>query len=227
MTEIEYNIHKVMENISLAARRSGRNPEEITLVAVSKTVNVHSIMAAYEAGISNFGENIVQDFKKKYLEVSSPLNWHLIGHLQSNKVKYIVDKVALIHSLDRLSLAKEIDKQGQKLAKKIAVLVQVNVAQEESKFGLTLEETEPFILDVSRNYPHINIKGLMTIAPYVQDPEEVRPVFTKLRNLQQSLQEKEIPRVEMQYLSMGMTNDYLCAIEEGANIVRIGTAIFG
>ncbi|MBZ4687015.1 MAG: dependent protein [Clostridia bacterium] len=227
MTEIEYNIQKVRENIALAAQRYGRDPQEITLVAVSKTVGPPSIMAAYEAGINNFGENRAQDLREKYDQISSPINWHFIGHLQSNKVKYIIDKVTLIHSLDGFSLAKEINKQAEKFKKTMDVLVQVNVAEEKSKFGLAVEETESFIHEVSKNYPNINIKGLMTIAPYVEDPEEVRPVFAKLRDLKEKLQQKEIPRVEMKYLSMGMTNDYMCAIEEGANIVRIGTAIFG
>lgn len=226
MPQIAENLEKVREKINAAAQRAGRNSAEIKLVAVTKTVDVPQIEEAITAGITAIGENRVQEVRKKYPEVTLPVEWHLIGHLQTNKVKYIIDKVDLIHSLDRFSLAEEISKRAQQAGRIMPVLVQVNVAEEESKFGLKVEETEDFIRQVSQ-LEGISIQGLMTIAPYVEDPEEVRPVFRKLKELSEEIQGKALPKVEMKYLSMGMSNDYEVAIEEGANLIRIGTAIFG
>lgn len=226
LPKIAENLEKVRKKIEAAAQRAGRDPAEIKLVAVTKTVEVPQIEEAIAAGITAIGENRVQELRKKYPEVTLPVEWHLIGHLQTNKVKYIVDKVDLVHSLDRFSLAQEIAKRAQQAGRIMPVLVQVNVAQEETKFGLRVEETEEFIRRVSE-LEGIKIQGLMTIAPYVEDPEEVRPVFRKLKELSEEIQDKAIPKVEMKYLSMGMSNDYEVAIEEGANLVRIGTAIFG
>ncbi len=163
---------------------------------------------------------------EKYDKIGDRANFHMIGHLQSNKVKYIIDKVSLIHSLDRLSLAKELQKRARKLGITVNALIQVNVAEEESKFGLKVDEVIPFIKEI-KAFENIKIKGLMTIAPYVEDPEEVRWVFRDLRKLSQDIAKMNFENVEMNILSMGMTNDYKVAIEEGANMIRIGTGLFG
>lgn len=226
MSVIAENLETVREKIAAAAQRVGRDPAEIKLVAVTKTVDVPTIEEGIKAGITAIGENRVQEIRKKYPEIQSPVEWHLIGHLQTNKVKYIIDKVDLIHSLDRYSLAQEISKRAQQAGTTMSVLVQVNVAEEETKFGLKVEETEEFIKEVTQ-LEGIKILGLMTMAPYVENPEEVRFVFKKLKELSEKIGNLNLPQVEMKYLSMGMSNDYEVAIEEGANIVRVGSAIFG
>lgn len=226
MSVIVENLETVREKIAAAAQRVGRDPAEIKLVAVTKTVDVPTIEEGIKAGITAIGENRVQEIRKKYPEIQSPVEWHLIGHLQTNKVKYIIDKVDLIHSLDRYSLAQEISKRAQQAGTTMSVLVQVNVAEEETKFGLKVEETEEFIKEVTQ-LEGIKILGLMTMAPYVENPEEVRFVFKKLKELSEKIGNLNLPQVEMKYLSMGMSNDYEVAIEEGANIVRVGSAIFG
>lgn len=226
--DLQKNFEKVLENINNAARRAGRNPEDITLIGVTKTVNEDVVRDALKLGIKNIGENRVQEIQKKYdtIREDDDSVLHLIGHLQTNKVKYIVEKVDLIHSLDRLSLAKELQKRCKKEDISINALIQVNIAEEESKFGLKEGEVITFIESLLE-YDRINIKGLMTIAPYAEDPEDVRGVFKQLRELSQEVEKKGYKGVEMKYLSMGMTNDYEIAIEEGANMVRIGTALFG
>lgn len=208
--------------------RVGRDPEEITLVAVTKTIDVDIMNQAIKLGIKNIGENRVQEIQRKHDLVidSEKLNWHMIGHLQSNKVKYIIDKVSLIHSLDRISLAKELQKRAKQINKCIDTLIQVNISEEQTKFGLKKDEVIKFIESVSK-YNNIKIKGLMTIAPYHENSENTRYVFKQLKELSESIEAKKYKNIEMKYLSMGMTNDYEIAIEEGANIVRIGTGLFG
>ncbi len=227
MPDIINNIEQVKRKIVLSAKKSNRNPQKIKLVAVSKTVDSDEVLMAYKAGIYDFGENRAQEIKNKFKDISDPIRWHFIGNLQSNKVKYIIDKVTMIHSLERYSLANEIDKQAKKINKIVNVLVQVNVAEEETKSGINVKEAESFIREIANAFSNIRIKGFMTIAPHVVDPEEARPVFGELRDLFINIKKKNYTGVDMEYLSMGMTNDYTVAIEEGANIVRIGTAIFG
>lgn len=217
---------KVQENIENALIRSGRKSENVNIIAVTKTVDVDIINEIISLGINNIGENKVQEIQKKYDNISDNVNWHMIGHLQSNKVKYIVDKVNLIHSLDRLSLAKEINKRAKAKGIVKDVLIQVNISEEKSKFGLKKEEVVPFIEKILE-MENIRIKGLMTMAPYVDNPEEVRYVFRDLKNLGYQIENRNYEKVEMEYFSMGMTNDYKVAIEEGSNMVRLGTALFG
>jgi len=223
---IKENILKVRENIRKAAERSGRTIDDITLIAVTKTVEPERIAAAIDEGITDLGENRVQELCSKFDKLGKPCNWHLIGHLQTNKVKYIIDKVKLIHSVDSLELAQEIQKRAKKADRIVDILVQVNVAQEETKFGIEAGETGKLVKEIS-TLPNIRVKGLMTIAPYAEKPEDVRYVFRKLKQIFDELASIKTDNVQMQYLSMGMSNDYEIAIEEGSNMVRIGTAIFG
>ena len=220
------NYDRVLEKVRAAAERSGRDADSVTLVAVSKTKPLSDIEELIKHGVREFGENKVQELDDKYEAVSTPVNWHLIGHLQTNKVKYIVDKVKLIHSVDSLKLAQVIEKEAEKKNCVCNILLEVNVAQEESKFGLTCEEVLPLVEEISK-LPHIRIKGLMTIAPFVENPEDNRVHFHKLHELLLDIKSKNIDNVDMNVLSMGMTNDYEVAVEEGATIVRVGTAIFG
>ncbi|HHV72695.1 MAG TPA: YggS family pyridoxal phosphate-dependent enzyme [Clostridia bacterium] len=221
--DIKDNIKRIRQRIEQAALRSGRNPAEVELVAVTKNVPVERIELALKEGITIVGENRVQEALKKQPFLPDNVKWHLIGHLQRNKVKKVIGKFDLIHSLDSYPLALEINKQAIKLGQTVDVLIQVNVAGEESKFGISPEKLTDFILQLAE-LPALKIKGLMTIAPYTQNPETVRPVFRKLRELREEIAAQGIP---IEYLSMGMTNDFEVAIEEGANLVRIGTGIFG
>ncbi|MBA1333768.1 MAG: UPF0001 protein YggS [Firmicutes bacterium] len=224
---IRSNIQEIEYRIAKAASMAGRSRDEIKLVGVTKTVGIETIKEAIEAGINVIGENRVQEMEEKYGKLLDyPLEWHLIGHLQSNKVKYIVDKVDLIHSIDRMSVVEEIEKRAAGIDRRVDVLLQVNVSGEETKFGIPPEKLMGFI-DRARQCKFMNIKGLMTIAPYTEDPETVRPVFRKLHEIFMELKEKKLDGVSMEYLSMGMTGDFEVAIEEGANIVRIGSGIFG
>ncbi|MCX8129969.1 MAG: YggS family pyridoxal phosphate-dependent enzyme [Clostridia bacterium] len=223
---IKHNIEDIRKRVEKAALKSGRSLSDIEIIAVSKTVEPERINKAIEAGLKNLGENRVQELCEKYDILSEECKWHLIGHLQTNKVKYIVDKVALIHSVDRIDLAREIDLRAKKAGKILDILVQINVAGEESKFGLSSEESLEFIKNVSK-FDNISVKGLMTIAPLVQNQEEVRPVFRELRKIFIDIKRENIDNINMDYLSMGMSNDFEVAIEEGSNMVRIGTAIFG
>ena len=220
------NLQQVNANIEKACAAVSRDPGEVTLVAVSKTKPVSMLQEAYDAGARVFGENKVQELCDKFEHIKSPVHWHMIGHLQTNKVKYLVDKVCLIHSVDSLKLARQISKEAEKKQVECDVLIEVNVAQEESKFGITTDETLALIREVAV-LPHVHIKGLMTIAPFVDDPEENRPVFRSLYELSKTVAKEQIPDVSMEILSMGMTNDYMVAIEEGATMVRVGTGIFG
>ena len=220
------NYYNVEQKIQEACDRSGRKRSEVTLIAVSKTKPVEMIEEIYAEGQRVFGENKVQELTAKYEIMNKDIQWHLIGHLQHNKAKYIVDKAVMIHSVDSLKLALTISKEAQKRNVLVPVLIEVNVAEEESKFGVHVPETENLIREISI-LPGIQIQGLMTIAPYVQNPEDNRPVFRKLKELSVDIAAKNIDNVTMNVLSMGMTGDYQVAIEEGATMVRVGTGIFG
>ncbi|WP_129596385.1 YggS family pyridoxal phosphate-dependent enzyme [Anaerophilus nitritogenes] len=222
---IEGNIIHIRQEIYKACEKSKRNPDEVTLIAVTKTVDSSKVNEAIAQGIEDIGENKVQEIINKCEKVS-PVSFHMIGHLQTNKVKYIIDKVKLIHSLDRISLAKEIDKRAKQHNKIMDVLIQINVAKEDTKFGMYQEDVYDF-LEKIKCFENIKVKGLMTIAPYEEDPEEVRKYFKELKKIFEEIKTKAFSHVEMKYLSMGMTNDFQIAIEEGANIIRVGTGIFG
>lgn len=223
---LKENLIKVKEHIAEACRRVGRNPEEVTLVAVSKTKPLSDIEELIGAGQMDYGENYVQELCQKYDQVSRPVRWHMIGHLQTNKVRNIIDKTVLIHSVDSVHLASRIEKEAARKDIKVDILLQVNVAGEETKFGLSDEQVTAMV-DEIRHFPHIHICGLMTSAPYVEDPEENRCYFQKLHQLFVDIGRKNIDNVDMNVLSMGMTSDYEVAIEEGATMVRVGTGIFG
>lgn len=223
---IKENAVKIRKKVRDAAEKSGRSLEDITLIAVTKTQSIEKIRHALQAGMLDLGENKVQELCDKYSLVDTECRWHLIGHLQTNKVKFIIDKVHMIHSLDRLDLANEIQKRAAKAGRTMDVLVQVNVAGEESKFGISPEEAGGFVKQLAV-YPNLRVRGLMTVAPHVQNPEDVRPVFRQLKKIFIDIRQENIDNINMDYLSMGMSNDYEVAIEEGANMVRIGTAIFG
>ncbi len=223
---LEDNFREVKQRIEEACRRSGRDPKEVTLIAVSKTKPVEMLQEAYDFGTRIFGENKVQELTDKYEQMPKDIHWHLIGHLQRNKVKYIIDKVDLIHSVDSLRLAETIDKEAQKHGLIANILIEVNVAGEESKFGLAPEEVGEFV-DQLAGFSHIKVCGLMTIAPFVENPEENRPYFQRLRKLSVDIAAKKVNNVTMSILSMGMTNDFEVAVEEGATMVRVGTGLFG
>ena len=220
------NLAQVQKNIEESCRNVNRDPGEVTLIAVSKTKPVEMLREAYDAGARVFGENKVQEIVDKYDHMPSDVKWHMIGHLQRNKVKYIVDKVAMIHSVDSFRLAETIEKEAAKKNVTVPILIEVNVAQEESKYGLKPEEVLPFIEEIA-DFSHIQIKGLMTIAPYVENAEENREIFHELKKLSVDIAAKNINNVTMSVLSMGMTGDYMVAVQEGATMVRVGTGIFG
>ena len=220
------NLQEVEEKIQSACRRAGRNRSEVTLVAVSKTKPAATLQEAYDLGVRVFGENKVQEIREKYQVLPKDIEWHMIGHLQTNKVKYIVDKVRLIHSVDSLRLAEVIEKEAEKQDRIVDILLEVNVAEEESKFGLKTAEVLPLAEKLTA-LSHIRLRGLMTIAPFVENPEKNRAIFANLHDLYVDIKEKNIDNGTVSILSMGMTNDYEVAIEEGATMVRIGTGIFG
>ena len=220
------NLSIVEEKICEACKRAGRDRSEVTLVAVSKTNPVPVLQEAYDLGVRVFGENKVQELTEKIEALPEDIEWHMIGHLQRNKVKYIAGKVALIHSVDSFRLAEEINIQAKKRGIKVPILIEVNAAGEISKFGVRPEDTLQLVRDVSE-LDGIEVKGLMTIAPYVVDSEENREIFHKIRDLSIDIDRENIDNVSMGILSMGMTGDYEVAIEEGATIVRVGTGIFG
>ena len=226
MEIIKNNLEIINEKIKKAALKASRNPEEIKLVAVTKTATIEQIEEAISAGVEIIGENKVQEAKGKYQILTADIEWHLVGHLQTNKVKYAIEIFDLIHSVDGIKLAKEIDRRSLQFGMITNVLVEVNISGEETKYGIKPEEVEPFLKEISE-FSRIRVKGLMTIAPIVEDKEEVRPYFRKLRELSKEIKKKNIKNVRMDYLSMGMTEDFEVAVEEGANIVRIGRGIFG
>lgn len=223
---IAENIAQIREQITACCVRRQRDPASVRLVAVSKVKPAAMVEEAFLAGQTIFGESYVQEFGEKAAQVKQPVEWHFIGHLQSNKVKYLRGMVSLIHSVDRLSLAQEIDRQWGKDGKTANVLIQVNLGEEESKSGTTSQELVSLVGQVAQ-LEHVRIRGLMALPPWLEDPEEVRPYFRELRSLAQEIQALKLPGVEMQDLSMGMSHDFAVAIEEGATLVRIGTAIFG
>lgn len=220
------NLKKVEEKIQQACERSGRSRSEVTLIAVSKTKPIEMMQEAMETGVNIFGENKVQEIVKKEVELPKDVEWHLIGHLQRNKVRQIAGKVKRIHSVDSLRLAEQIQKEYEKIGEIADILLEVNVAREESKYGLMPEETEDVIREIA-NFPNIKVHGLMTIAPFVEDPEKNRIHFQNLRKLLVDINAKNIDNISMDELSMGMTGDYEVAIEEGATYIRVGTGIFG
>ena len=226
MEFIKQNLAEVEEKICAACKRAGRERKEVALIAVSKTKPVEMLEACMAEGIAVFGENKVQELCEKYEVLPKDLHWHMIGHLQRNKVKYITDKVELIHSVDSLRLAQAISDDAVKKGVNVDILIEVNVGEEDSKFGLKTEETESLVREISA-LPNVFIKGLMTIAPYTEVPEDNRTIFRTLKQLSVDIERKNIDNVSMSVLSMGMTGDYEVAIEEGATMVRVGTGIFG
>ncbi len=225
-SEIKSNLDNVFQRIKTAAEKSGRKPEDIKVIAVTKTIATERINNVYEYGLRDMGENRVQELMEKYDKLPEDCKWHLIGHLQTNKVKYIIDKVEMIHSVDSLELAKEINTRAARHSRKVDILLQVNVSGEESKFGIKPEQVDDYV-DLISKMENISLRGLMTVAPYAQNPQDIRPVFRNLYNIYIDIKRKRIDNVNMDYLSMGMSNDYEVAIEEGSNLVRIGTSIFG
>ena len=226
MIDFKSRLREINENINNAAVKSGRNFSDISMIAVTKTVNADIINAAYEFGVKEIGENKVQELLGKLDQLNKNFIIHFIGHLQTNKVKYIMNNVRLIQSLDRLSLAGEIDSRAKKLGMVFPVLLEINIGSEESKSGLGTEDLKPFIEEISQ-FENICVKGLMTVAPYMEDPERVRPYFRRMKELFEASKGSGRKDFSMEYLSMGMSNDYEVAVEEGADMIRLGTALFG
>jgi len=222
---IKENLNEIKEKIRIACERSGRSPQDVNILAVTKTIDADRINEAISLGITDIGENRVQELLSKYEFVNSNVRWHLIGHLQSNKVKYIVDKVCMIHSVESLSLAKEIERQCAKAGKIMDILVEVNVSGEESKSGVSPVEAPAFVEEISK-YPHIRVKGLMTMAPFDAKNDELHRIFANLYKISVDISTKKLDNVSMENLSMGMTGDYEIAVEEKSTIVRIGTGLF-
>lgn len=226
MGTVKDNLETINKKIKEAALKVNRDPQEIKLVAVTKTATLEQIKEAINEGVKIIGENKVQEAKGKYQVLTTEVKWHLIGHLQTNKVKYAVEIFDLIHSVDSIKLAKEIDNRSVQFKKTIDVLIEVNISGEETKYGYNPEKVEVFLKEISE-FSGIRVRGLMTIAPISKNKEEVRPYFRRLRELSERIRDKNIKNIKMDYLSMGMTDDFEIAIEEGANMVRIGRGIFG
>jgi len=223
---IKDNLEVVEKNIRIACDRAGRDRKDVTLIAVSKTKPIEDIREAIEEGIAVFGENKVQELLDKTSTIKENMSWHMIGHLQVNKVKYLPGRVCMIHSVDNVRLAEEIDKRFSMYGQTIDVLVEVNMAEEDSKFGIAPDQTIDFVKGIS-TLSHLNIRGLMTIAPYTENPESNRVYFKGLKGLMDKINGEHIDGIKMDTLSMGMTGDYQIAIEEGATFIRVGTGIFG
>ncbi len=226
MEDIRDNLKKFEEKKNRAAEACGRKGEEVLLVAVSKTRTPEEINEAIDAGVTDIGENKVQEIMEKFDDVN-PVRWHMIGHLQRNKVKYIIDKVDMIHSVDSIRLAGEIDKRAGACGRVMDVLVQINPALEESKFGVSIDDAGPLVEEILQKYENIRIKGLMSVAPIAEDPRDVKPYFDGVKAKYEELKAINHPRLDFEYLSMGMSNDFQVAIEAGSNLVRVGSAIFG
>ena len=224
--KLRQSILKVRENIEAAALRAGRDPKDILLLGVTKTVDVDVMEIAFDLGITSFGENRVQEFLRKSDIIRRQCAWHIIGRLQTNKVKYLDSRIKLIHSLDRMELAQALNTRGEKINYVFPVLVQVNVSGESTKAGISPEELKSFILDLSK-LGNIKVRGLMTMAPQTDNPEDVRDVFRTLKKLSVDIERERVENISMEELSMGMSEDYTVAVEEGATIVRIGSALFG
>lgn len=223
---IRENLKTVQNEINAACSRANRDPSQVTLIAVSKTKPVPALREAYDAGVRDFGENKVQEIMDKLPQLPSDIRWHMIGHLQRNKVKYIIGKVAMIHSVDSMRLAEEISRESIRRGVETDILIEVNIAGEESKYGVSSAEA-PELIEKIAKLPGIHVRGLMTIAPYTEVPEKNRPYFDKLTQLSVDIKGKNIDNVSMNVLSMGMTGDYSVALEEGATCIRVGTGIFG
>ena len=223
---IENNLKEVSDRIGAACKRAGRSREDVTLVAVSKTKPVSMLMEAYAAGVRDFGENRVQEILEKAPLMPDDIRWHMIGHLQTNKVRQVIDRVVLIHSVDSVALARQIEKEAAKRDLVVHILLEVNVAGEESKFGFSVDEAEEAAVEIAK-FAHVRIDGLMTIAPFVENSEENRDVFQKLFQLSVDIKRKNSDNVKMDVLSMGMTGDFEKAVEEGASVIRVGAGIFG
>lgn len=223
---LKENLAQVEANIQKACEKSGRTRQEVTLIAVSKTKPVEMLQTIYDCGVRDFGENKVQEMCDKMDVLPKDIKWHMIGHLQTNKVKYIVGKTELIHSVDSVHLAAEIQKQAVKKNVTVPILIEVNIAEEESKFGIHKEDTIAMVREIA-TMNHLQIKGLMTIAPFVENAEDNRLYFREIKQLSVDIKNQNIDNVSMDVLSMGMTGDYMVAIEEGATLVRVGTGIFG
>ena len=226
MEDIRKNLETVRAQISEAAEIAGRKSEDVILVAVSKTSTPEEVNTAIDAGVTDIGENKVQEIMDKYDDIK-PVRWHMIGHLQTNKVKYIIDKVDMIHSVDSVKLAKEIDKRAKAAGKTMDILVQINPAEEESKFGVTIDGAGDLVREILANFENIRIKGLMSVAPIVDDPRDVKPFFDAVKAKYDELAQIDDPKLDFEYLSMGMSHDFAVAIEAGSNLVRVGSAIFG
>lgn len=227
MSYIRENLNNILNEIEDACIKSNRKKEDVILIGVTKTVDSDVIEKALSCGIEHVGENKPQEIVKKYEIIGKRAKWHLIGTLQTNKVKYIIDKVDMIHSLDRISLAEEIDKRAKSINRFIDCLIQVNISKEDTKHGVYENDVIEFIKIISDKFKNIKIKGLMTMAPYSENPEDARIHFKNLKSLSSTIKDLNLDGISMDYLSMGMSNDFKVAIEEGANMVRIGTAIFG
>ena len=226
MEDIKKNLEAVREKIDVAAEACGRNGEDVLLVAVSKTRTPEEINIAIDAGVTDIGENKVQEIMDKYYSIK-PVRWHMIGHLQTNKVKYIIDKVDMIHSVDSIKLAGEIDRRAKAVGRTMDILVQINPAQEESKFGVSVDQAGDLVREILENCENIRIRGLMSVAPIVENMRDVKPYFDAVKAKYDELACIEHPRLDFRYLSMGMSGDYPVAIEAGSNLVRVGSAIFG
>ncbi|MBQ8799283.1 MAG: YggS family pyridoxal phosphate-dependent enzyme [Lachnospiraceae bacterium] len=223
---IKEAINDVSQRIMSACKKVGRNPDEVTLIAVSKTMPVEAIREAMACGVIEFGENRPQELRDKQAVITEPLHWHMIGSLQTNKLKYVIGKTVLIHSVDSFSLAQAIEEVSAKKELVTEILLEINVAGEATKHGISPEEAEILIREIAR-LPHVKIRGLMTVAPYTENAEENRIYFKKMKQLMVDINSKNIDNVYMDILSMGMTGDYEVAVEEGATLVRVGTGIFG
>lgn len=223
---VKENLNEVREEIEEILKRNNREDENFTLIAVTKTIDEKYMLEAIDDGVTDIGENKVQEIDRKYNDLGNIVNYHMIGSLQSNKVKDIIDKVYLIHSLDRKSLLKEIQKRGKQNNKIVKCLIQLNISKEDTKSGIYEEDLEDF-LELVENNSNVKVEGLMTMAPHSENPEDVRWIFKRMKEIFDSLKDKNYKNIEMKYLSMGMSNDYSIAIEEGSNMVRVGTKIFG
>lgn len=226
MEDIRKNLDKVNAQIKETAENCGRSADDVLLVAVSKTRTPEEINIAIDAGVTDIGENKVQEIMDKY-DAVKPVKWHMIGHLQTNKVKYIIDKVSMIHSVDSYKLAAEIDKRAAKCSRTMDILIQVNSAQEESKFGISTDETEKLINEILDNCENVRIRGLMCIAPFAENAEDIKVYFDEVKKQYDQFGSIEHERLDFRYLSMGMSHDFTVAIEAGSNLVRVGSAIFG
>ncbi len=222
---IEQNLNEIKKNISAACEKAGRNPDSVTILAVTKTIDADRINEAVSLGLCDLGENRVQELLSKYDDVKGDVRWHIIGHLQKNKVKYIADKVCMIHSVESYSLMEEIERQCARIDKVMDILIEVNVSGEESKSGIAPSEVFDFVQKAS-TYPHIRVKGLMTMAPFGAENDELHQIFSDLYKISVDISHKKLDNVSMECLSMGMTNDYAVAVEENSTIVRVGTGLF-